>query len=108
MNTIFEKYKSYFSSGTGEAGYDEIPDFELKNAKIEIEYVKSQSKGGDYAGGGSAGGGGTAGGLGTVVQPVDKDSLSTAQKNANLKLAEYIANLSNYDKAEQNEINKIH
>lgn len=107
LNTIFEKYKSYFSSGTGEAGYDEIPDFELKNAKIEIEYVKSQSKGGDYAGGGSAGGGGTAGGLGTVVQPVDKDSLSTAQKNANLKLAEYIANLSNYDKAEQNEINKI-
>lgn len=62
---------------------------------------------GQSTGGGSAGGGGTIGGSGTVVQPVDKDSLSTAQKNANLKLAEYIANLSNYDKAEQNEINKI-
>lgn len=62
---------------------------------------------GQSTGGGSAGGGGTIGGSGTVVRPVDKDSLSTAQKNANVKLAEYIANLSNYDKAEQNKINKI-
>ncbi len=69
---------------------------------LTVKACTSQS-----TGGGSAGGGGTIGGSGTVVQPVDKDSLSTAQKNANLKLAEYIANLSNYDKAEQNEINKI-